>query len=226
MAANLAQVRERIAAACRRAGRPVSSVTLIVVTKTFPVSDVIRLNDLGVEDVGENRDQEAASKAAALAGRRLRWHFIGQVQRNKARSVVRYADAVHSVDRISLVPALDRACAVQARRLDVALQVDLSDVHDPKRGGAAPAEVPALVGAVASSQHLDLRGVMAVAPRRTPPGHAFALLEQVAKEMQRDHPEARWLSAGMSGDLEDAIVFGATHLRVGAAVLGSRPSLQ
>jgi pyridoxal phosphate enzyme (YggS family) len=228
VAAGLAAVRERVAAACRDAGRDPDGVSLVVVTKTFPASDVAHLAALGVTDVAENRDQEAAGKVAecarlGLAG--LRWHFVGQLQRNKARSVAGYADVVHSVDRPRLVPALDRAAADADRRVRCLVQVDLEDGADAGRGGARPEEVPALAGAVASAGALELAGVMAVAPRDGDPDAAFARLARLASALRSEHPEAVAVSAGMSGDLEAALRHGATHLRVGTAILGSRPPL-
>ncbi len=222
LAAGLAAVRERIAAAVAAAGRD-DEPTLVVVTKYFPAGDVDLLAELGVTDIGENRDQEAAAKCAELAHReRLTIHFIGQLQTNKAGSVARYADVVHSVDRLRLVGALDRAAGREGRVLDALVQVGLD--RSGGRGGAAPAEVLDLADAVAACEHLRLRGVMAVAPLGEEPRPAFARLRQTAAAVRERHPAARWVSAGMSADLEDAIAEGATHLRVGSAILGSRPS--
>jgi pyridoxal phosphate enzyme (YggS family) len=230
IAANLAAVDDRIAAACSAAGRDPSEITLVAVTKTFPASDVGHLAALGIHDVGENRDQDAAGKVAECqrAGvRGLRWHFVGQLQRNKAGSVATYADVVHSVDRARLVTALDRAAATADRRIVALVQVDLrAEPHDDGRGGAAPDDVAALADAVAATGHLDLGGVMAVAPMDEDPAAAFARLAQLAERLRRDHPSATVVSAGMSGDLEVAVEHGATHLRVGTALLGSRPPLR
>jgi hypothetical protein len=222
LAAGLATVARRIDAAMAASGRQ-DRPTLIVVTKFFPASDVDLLAELGVRDVGENRDQEASTKFDEVAHRReLTLHFIGQLQRNKARSVVRYADVVQSVDRPRLVTALDRAAQAEQRRLDVLVQVGLEDAAD--RGGVPVAEAEALADAVGESEALDLRGVMAVAPLDADPRAAFARLRTVAEAIRAAHPQAGWISAGMSGDLEEAIAEGATHLRVGTAILGSRPS--
>ena len=229
LAANLARVEERIAAACADAGRDRADLTLVAITKTFPAEDVGHLAALGVRDVGENRDQEAAAKVAAcrdagVAG--LVWHFVGQLQRNKAGSVATYADVVHSVDRLRLVAALDRAAGTAGRRLTALVQVDLRDAPaDDGRGGAAPADVAALAAAVAAADRLRLGGVMAVAPADADPDAAFARLAEVAARLRQDHPDAVVVSAGMSGDLEAAVRHGATHLRVGSALLGSRPPL-
>ena len=233
LAGRLAQVRARIAAACRAAGRPADDVTLIAITKTFPASDVALLASLGVTDFGENRDQEAAPKAAAAAalGARPRWHFVGQLQVNKAASVVKYADVVHSVDRLRLVRALGSRSAGAGRQIACLIQVNLDpdageargSGGDAVRGGALPADVPALADAVAAQDGLVLGGVMAVAPLGLPPGPAFRALRRVAEEVSAAHPGATMISAGMSGDLDEAIAEGATHVRVGTALLGGRP---
>lgn len=223
---NLAAVRARIARACAAAGRNPADVTLIAVTKTWPASDVGLLVELGVVDLGENRDGEAAEKAAAAVAAGLtgiRWHFIGQLQSNKARSVARYADVVHSIDRLRLVKALSSAAVEAGREIGALIQVDLDPPGSGEgRGGAAPADVPALADAVASAEGLRLRGVMAVAPLGSDPGPAFATLADVAGRLRSQHPEATWISAGMSGDLEVAVGAGATHVRVGSGLLGYR----
>ena len=229
LAANLAEVQARVDAACLAAGRDPGEVTLIVVTKTWPSDDVRRLAGLGVRDVGENRDQEAAPKAAATEGLDLRWHFIGQLQTNKAASVARYAELVHSVDRVSLVAALDKGAAKAGRRIGCLIEVDLTGGEEG-RGGARPDDVAALADAIESSEHLDLRGVMGVAPldrddQRAASAAAFARLAAISADLRLAHPRATLISAGMSEDLEEAVVAGATHLRVGSAVLGTRPSL-
>ena len=227
LAANLAEVDARIASAARAAGRDAGEVTLVVVTKTWLASDVALLAELGVTDVGENRDQEAAPKAAALLALlpsgvvAPHWHFVGQLQTNKVRSVAQYADVVESVDRPRLVTALDRAATEAGRRIRCLLQVALDD--DPGRGGARADEVPGLADLVAGSASLQLSGVMAVAPLGEDPDAAFARLAGVAQRLRRDHPEATTVSAGMSDDLEQGIRHGATQVRVGRAVLGHRP---
>lgn len=193
-------------------------------TKYFPASDVDLLADLGVRHIGENKDQEASAKVAELVRRDdLTVHFIGQLQSNKVAHVSSYADVVQSVDRAKIVTALDRAAHRGGRRLEVLLQVALDGSGG--RGGAAPEDAQALADLVSASEALTLRGVMAVAPREGAPRPAFALLRTVADGIRADHPDATWISAGMSGDLEDAVAEGATHLRVGSAILGSRPSL-
>jgi pyridoxal phosphate enzyme (YggS family) len=223
LAASLAAVEQRLAAACAAAGRPRRDVTLVAVTKTRPVTDVALLAGLGVVDVAESKDQEARGKAAALPD--LRWHFVGQVQRNKARSIATYADVVHSVDRPPLVDALSEGAARAGRTLDVLLQVSLASGADDARGGAALADVPALADRVASAAALRLAGVMAVAPLGADPDGAFSRLAACAHALRRDHPDATDVSAGMSGDLEPAVAHGATYVRVGTALLGARPPL-
>jgi PLP dependent protein len=227
LAANLRALRARITAACEAAGRDPAGVSLIAITKTFPASDVRLLAGLGITDVGENRDQEAARKAAACAGLDppLRWHFVGQLQVNKCKSVVRYADVVHSVDRPRLVQALGSRARAGGRVITCLIQADLELRHDPGRGGAAPADVPALADAVAKEEWLRLGGVMAVAPLGAPPRATFARLAELAAEVRSAHPGATMISAGMTGDLEEAIAEGATHVRVGTALLGSRRAL-
>ncbi|MEZ7128469.1 YggS family pyridoxal phosphate-dependent enzyme [Nonomuraea sp. AD125B] len=220
IAAGLAQVDESIAAACRAVGRDRGEVTLIAVTKTRPAEDVRILAELGVRDVGENRDQEAAPKAAELAGLPLTWHFVGQLQTNKVRSVVAYADVIHSVDRVRLVEAISREAVRQGRDVGCLIQVALDD--DPARGGARPADVPELADEVALAEGVWLGGVMAVAPLGEEPAKAFARLREVATRVQEQHPRATMVSAGMSGDLAEAIAHGATHVRVGTALLGRR----
>jgi pyridoxal phosphate enzyme (YggS family) len=226
IAANLAAVEERIVTACAAAGRLRADITLVAVTKTFPASDVGHLAALGVRDVGENRADEADDKeyqCRAAGVTDLRWHFVGQLQTNKVGVVVQWCDVVHSVDRPRLVTALDRASERAGRRLRCLVQVDLSG--DPGRGGAAPKDVAGLADAVAAAKHLDLAGVMAVAPLGVDPDDAFRPLAALADELRTAHPDAVIVSAGMSGDLEAAIRHRATHLRVGTALLGSRPPL-
>lgn len=233
IADGLAGVRGRIARACEAAGRDPGEVTLLVVTKTYPARDVLLLAELGVTDVGENRDQEAAPKAAevAAAGARVRWHFVGQLQRNKCRSVVTYADAVHSVDSVRLARTLAGAAERHRERsLDVLVQLSLDG--DTARGGApvgapdADRDFDRVAAAVAGAPALRLAGVMAVAPMRWAPDAAFEKLAEVAARLRSEYPGASAISAGMSGDLEEAIRHGATHVRVGSAVLGTRDKLR
>jgi pyridoxal phosphate enzyme (YggS family) len=221
LAANLAAVEERVLAACAAAGRARGEVTLIAISKTWPASDVALLRDLGVGDFGENRDGEAAAKAAAVPD--VRWHFVGAVQSNKARSVASYADVVHSVDRPSLVDALAAGARRSGRTVEALVQVSLDGA--PGRGGAAVGDVPALAELVAAADGLHLAGVMAVAPLDADPAPAFAALAAVAAAVRGQHPEATTVSAGMSGDLEFAVAAGANALRVGTALFGHRGGL-
>lgn len=218
LAQNLAEVEQRIGAACAVAGRPRDTVTLVAVTKTWPASDAALLRDLGVLDLAENRDQEAREKAAAVQG--VRWHFVGSLQTNKARSVAGYAEVVHSVDRASLVSALDDGARRADRCLEVLLQVSLDG--DPARGGALPADLLRLADQVAAAEGLRLRGLMAVAPIGVDPAVAFADLQRLSAQLLAVHPSADAISAGMSADLEAAISAGATLVRVGTALLGHR----
>jgi pyridoxal phosphate enzyme (YggS family) len=222
---NLRTVRQRIDAAARAAGRDPASVALLAVSKTWPAADVRALTGLGQWDFGENRAQELVAKAAELADLPVRWHFIGQLQRNKAAGVARLGAVVHSVDRSSLVGALDRAGQEAGRPVEVLLQVDLGGKAGgvAARGGARPEEVPALADLVAASAGLRLRGLMAVAPWGEDPAPAFERLAGLAARVRADHPEAVELSAGMSGDLEAAVAAGATVVRVGTALFGDRP---
>ena len=221
LALRLAEVRRRIAKACEAAGRDVSELTLIAVTKTRPASDVRLLSELGIADVGENRDAEAAPKAAQCADLlSLTWHFIGQLQTNKCASVVRYASVVHSVDRLRLIRALGRAARGAGRVIECLVEVSLDG--DPARGGAVPDQVPALAEALAAEEGLVLGGVMAIAPLTMEPADAFARLLVSAAAVRAVRPAATVISAGMSGDLEAAVEAGATHLRIGTALLGDR----
>jgi len=230
LAANLAAVRASIAEACADAGRDPAEVALIAVTKTFPVPDVIALAGLGVSDIGENKDQEAAPKVAACAdaGLALRWHFVGQLQVNKVASVARYAHMVHSVDRARLVSALGRRASEAGRVIRCLIQVSLDADADAGpdgaagRGGAPPSEVLGLAAQIAGADGLELAGVMAVAPLGQPARPAYERLREIAGAVRSGYPEAQVISAGMSGDLREAIAEGATHVRIGTALLGGR----
>jgi pyridoxal phosphate enzyme (YggS family) len=216
--ARVLEVQERIAAAARAAGRQESDITTIVVTKFHPAELVRELYALGIRHVGENRHQEAVAKQAELSELDLTWHFIGQLQSNKARAVAEYAGVIHSVDRPSLVSALSN----QDREVDVFLEINLTDV--PGRGGVLPVELESLCEAVLQVPLLNLRGVMAVAPVDEEPSRAFERVLEYADRVRAMAPGARDLSIGMSGDFEDAIALGATHLRIGTAITGKRPA--
>ncbi|MFE0691838.1 YggS family pyridoxal phosphate-dependent enzyme [Streptomyces xiamenensis] len=228
----LARVEERIVRACGAAGRAREDVTLVVVTKTYPVEDVRLLADLGIRHFAENRDQEAAQKAAACADLSLNWHFVGQLQTNKVRSVAGYADYVHSVDRVRLVGALSSAVAAAGRpplRVLVQVALEKESGQGAGRGGVAPEGVEELAHAVADAPGLELAGLMTVAPLSGAyagrPAYAFERLWEISRDLRATHPAATMVSAGMSADLEEAIGAGATHVRVGSAVLGVRPAL-
>ena len=214
---NLAVVLERIQRACDDAQRE-NNVQIVAVTKTYPASDVRILADLGITAMGENRDQEAREKASACTDLAITWHFIGQLQRNKVTSVARYAQVIESVDRLALVQALARSHA----SLDVLLQASLDPPGIPNRGGADPGDLAELAEAVSLAPNLTLRGVMGVAPLGEDPAAAFGRLRQLHRELLSTHPTATWVSAGMSHDLDQAIAAGATHVRIGSALLGER----
>lgn len=226
--------RDRVAAAAKSAGRQPDEVQIIAVTKRFPASDVMLLAELGVAAVAENRHQEAMTKYAdVLAGLGQsgiavpQWHFIGQLQTNKAKAVARYADWVDTVDRPGLVSALSSGAVDAGRDINVLIQVSLA--ADPEaerhRGGCTPGEALGLAGAVVAAPGLHLRGVMGMAPLTGDPAAAFATLAQVAADVRERFPEAVEISAGMSGDLEAAVAYGATQVRLGTALLGDRPTL-
>lgn len=218
LATRLASVREGIADAAAEAGRDPAGITTIVVTKFQPVSLIAQLAELGVTDVGENRHQEAQAKAAELAHLGLRWHFVGQLQSKKARQVRAYASVIHSVDRVGLVDALRS----EEASVDCFVQVNLTD--DPGRGGAQPEHLEPLVEHVLDTPGLRLLGLMAVAPLGEPPRAAFARVRTLSERVQRLAPGAGALSMGMSHDYREAILEGATHLRIGTAITGNRPA--
>ena len=220
LAANLADVQADIAAHCRN--RP--PATLIVVTKTWPASDVRLLASLGVTDVGENRDQEARTKHSECADVALTWHCIGQLQTNKAKSVALWADVVHSVDRLDLVTALERATVQRDIPLAALIQVNLDPEYREGRGGCPADQLPRLAERIAATAGLRLAGVMGVAPLDGDPAPAFQRLAQSAAWLRGEYPQADWISAGMSADYRIALEFGATHLRLGSSVLGHRPA--
>ena len=231
---NLTAVRSRIDRGCAAAGRSGAEITLIAVTKFFPVTDVALLAELGVADMGESRDQDASVKAVELAqhtSRDVRWHFIGRLQTNKARSVARYADLVHSVDRQGLADALeDGARRAERPALDVLVQLSLDEPAEAVgrggesgRGGEAADDLLRLADRIAGSDVLRLAGIMAIAPLTGDPDQAFSRLAEVAQRLRAHHPAAGIVSAGMSNDLEAALRHGATHVRIGTALLGRRP---
>jgi pyridoxal phosphate enzyme (YggS family) len=223
IAGNLADVRERIARAAAAAGRDARELTLVGVTKTFPVEDARRLLGLGLRELGEARDQEAKVKARELPA--ARWHFLGRLQRNKAGSVAGYAAVLHSLDRSELVTPLANGVRRHGRDpLDVLVQVSMDG--DPDRGGTPVDDVRSLADEAAATGLLRPAGVMAVAPMDADPDAAFARLREVAERLRSAYPDATVISAGMSADLEAAVRHGATHLRIGTALLGGRPPLR
>lgn len=223
-------LRNQITGLCRESGRDPYAVTLIAVTKTYPARDVLTLLRLGIRDIGENKDQEATHKIVELDELRAelaepvpapRWHFVGQIQSRKCRSIARYAHAVHSVDRAAVATRLaDGVHEIEREPLEVFIQLSLDG--DPARGGVVAEELAALADAVSARSELRLRGLMAVAPLGTGPDQAFGELASAAERLRRDHPEADAISAGMSGDFDAALRHGATHLRIGTALLGRR----
>ena len=222
---NLEKINSRIAQACSRSKRNISEITLIAVTKTYPASDVDLLKQLGIENVGENKDQEASGKISQVK-EKFSWHFIGQLQSNKAKSVVTYADLIHSVDRLSLAKELQKSASAIAKKQKVLIQVDLDQSGpDASRGGVWPADLAGLAQFISQSENLELAGLMSVAPLGENPSEAFERLAQIRSDFLKNYPNAVILSAGMSEDLEAAIEHGATHLRIGSALLGERPKI-
>jgi PLP dependent protein len=216
LAERLASVTELVADAARDASRDPADITTIVVTKFHPASVVRELAALGVRDFGENRHQDAAPKAAELAQLDLRWHFVGQLQSKKARAALEYATVIHSVDRDSLVRSIDGS------GVEVFLQLNLTD--DPARGGVQPEGLEALAETVLAASRVRLLGLMAVAPVDAEPRAAFARVREASERLRALAPDAAFLSMGMSGDYREAILEGATHLRIGTAITGNRPA--
>ena len=220
LADRLAAAQSAVADAARQAGRDAAEITTVVVTKFHPAALVRELADLGVRDFGENRHQDAAPKARELSDLDLRWHFVGQLQSKKARAALEYASVVHSVDRTSLVAALD-APGDGAETVDAFIQLNLTS--DPARGGVQPQELEALTQAVLAASRIRLLGLMAVAPVDEEPRAAFARVREASERLRALAPDAAFLSMGMSGDFREAVLEGATHLRIGTAITGNRP---
>ncbi len=217
----LEALRAEIATSARAAGRQPEEITLVVVTKTFPASDVEHLAALGVLDVGENREQEGSTKASEVLAP-INWHFIGQLQRKKVKSVLEWASVIHSVDRLELAEEIVKRAVGREQVLRVLVQVSLDGAQG--RAGARPSELSEIASLLATSPMVDLAGLMAVAPLDEDPRTAFQHLQEIRAVFIREFPEALWCSAGMSGDFAAAIEFGATHVRVGSSILGSRPT--
>ncbi len=231
LAANLAEVEERIRAACASSDRVREDITLVVVTKTYPAADVDLLVELGITDVGENRHPEAQAKLEELRTLRSetdahlpQWHFVGGLQTNKAGAVSAYADVVQSVDRPKLARSLSRGAVAADRELGCLVQVDFG--ADPGRSGAVPGDIAALAAEIEALPGLRLDGVMTVAPLGVDPRPVFDDLVSLSQRLRADHPAARVVSAGMSDDFETAVIAGATHLRVGRSILGERGVLR
>ena len=213
IARNLQEVKERIIGAAKSVNRDPNEIELIVVTKTFPISDIEILRELGETNFGENRDQEAGPKAEIISAT---WHFQGQIQSNKIKSICQWADVIHSISSEKEILKF----AQSERKHQVFLQVSLDG--QVGRGGASPAELAQLADLVNESNNLELLGLMAVAPLGVEPMKAFADLAQINQGFAGQFPNSKFLSAGMSGDFEAAIKYGATHIRVGSSILGSR----
>ncbi|HUW77155.1 MAG TPA: YggS family pyridoxal phosphate-dependent enzyme [Candidatus Nanopelagicaceae bacterium] len=227
LAKNLKAVRQQISEVAEECGRQPSEITLIGITKNFPASDAVILSELGLLDLGENRVQEAERKyqeAEALRSEKITWHFVGQLQRNKVRTLLSFADVIHSVDRSSLIKDLSSEVQRSGQSPILLIQINL-DPDDGDRGGVNPSDLIRLADEIVE-RGLRLGGVMAVAPIKSSPERAFAELARLHNLLLGQHPGAKWRSAGMSGDFGAAIKFGATHLRLGSSILGSRHLLQ
>ncbi len=244
LAERYALVQEQIAAACSQAGRDRNSVSLIVVSKFHPAELVLELISLGQRDFGENKDQEAGPKAAAVAEALAaagsgatnlpNWHFVGQLQSNKVKSVLRYADSIHSLDRESLLQALakERAKLALAAATDgipdpapTKVFIELNLTQDPERGGISPHQLLPFAEQVLATPGLELSGVMGVASLEGQEERDFATIQQASEQLQALAPAANLISAGMSNDFEIALQYGATHLRIGTAITGPRQYL-
>lgn len=215
---NLATVTERITAAAKKVDRNPSDIKLIVVTKTFPITDLQFLYELGVRDFGENRDQEASQKVSELPND-INWHFQGQIQSNKLKSITSWASYIHSVDQLKYAKMISDYAGDQKK--SIFLQVSLDEIPE-SRGGVDPSKLHQLASAVSDFSNLNLMGLMAVAPLDESTDQAFARLSKYHQLFVEQFPEARFLSAGMSGDYESAILHGATHIRIGSSILGNR----
>jgi pyridoxal phosphate enzyme (YggS family) len=218
------QIAEQVASAAASSGKNTKDITLVVVTKNHPPQLVIELVALGARDFGENRDQEAEPKAKQVltsSSETMRWHFIGQLQTNKVRSVLEYADLIHSLDRESLLVELQKRTADRPNPIGVFIQVNLTE--DPARGGVRVTDLEAFATKVLGSKGLRLEGLMGVGGLDRDPAVEFERLAGLSSKLQTLAPEAKGLSMGMSSDFEVAIGYGATHLRIGTAITGKRP---
>ena len=218
LARNLTTISERISIAAKKVNRSPSDIKLIVVTKTFPITDLNLLYELGVRDFGENRDQEASRKVAEMPND-INWHFQGQIQSNKLKSITNWASYIHSVDQFKYAKMISEFTG--DRKKSIFLQISLDPIPE-SRGGVDPAKLHHLASEISSLPNLKLMGLMAVAPLEENTDHAFARVSKYHQRFMEHFPEAKYLSAGMSGDYESAIAHGATHLRIGSSILGNR----
>ena len=219
---NLESVKEKISAAAQEAGRAPSEITLIAVTKTFPVSDLEILYELGVRNFGENRDQEAAPKVGVLPAD-FTWHFQGGIQSNKLKSISNWASVIHSVDKFKYAQMISQFSVGKTK--EIFIQVSL-DTLPQSREGVDPADLMQLAEQIMSLPNLEVKGLMAVAPLDQPTEQAFVRLQQIQQKFIQLYPAASSLSSGMSGDYELAISLGATHVRIGSSILGNRSPIK
>ena len=218
------QIVEQVASSAAASGRDPHEITLVVVTKNHPPQLVFELLNLGARDFGESRDQEAGPKAKEVvssSSEAMRWHFIGQLQTNKVRSVLDYADLIHSLDRESLLSELQKRTVGREKPLGVFIQVNLTE--DPDRGGVRVSDLESFATKVLGSEGLRLEGLMGVGGLDKDPAVEFERLAELSQRLQSLAPQAKGLSMGMSSDFEVAIGYGATHLRIGTAITGKRP---
>lgn len=219
---NLNQVRGKIATAAKKSGRKSNEINLIVVTKTFPISDLEILYSLGLREFGENRDQEASVKAQALP-EDINWHFQGGIQSNKLKSICSWASVIHSVDQFKYAQIIAEQPTAKVRQIFI--QVSL-DQPPQSRGGVDPAKLIELANQISSLPNIKIQGLMAVGPVDQEIEPAFARLQQIQAGFLTHFKDSVFLSAGMSGDYEMAISYGATHLRIGSSILGIRAPIK
>lgn len=222
---NYQKIQSRILESCKKSGRNTSEITVIAITKTYPAADIDLLKTIGIENIGENKDQEASQKFKEVKNKFIR-HFVGQLQTNKVKSVVQYADYIHSVDRLSLVKEIQKMSQKINKIQKVLIQIDLDESQsDVNRGGVNPQKLNELAQEISNCPNIELSGLMSVAPLNMSSSRAFSKLKIIRDEFIKSFPSAKMLSAGMSEDLEDAVSHGATHLRIGSALLGERPKI-
>lgn len=217
---HLAQIFERVARAAERARRSPSSVTIVAVAKQQPASAIAEAQRLGLAHFGESYVQEALQKIALLADLPITWHFVGKIQANKTRQIAEAFDWVHTVDRLKIAERLNEQRGPFAAPLNVLIQVNQGD--EPQKSGTRRQDVAELARAIAALPRLKLRGLMTLPPREGTPAHWFADLAALRNELESDGVALDVLSMGMSGDFEEAIAAGATHVRIGTALFGAR----